>query len=100
MAERLQRLSFFSGWLARVRLPPGQPAFAHPCTDECAPGEKVTGEPPGAHPNGNERRDQAAFETAFPQCLGPRIGQLWVFRMAMQEQHAQGVEMAQEALPV
>ena len=52
------------------------------------------------HSDGRYGRDQLAFETTFPECLGPHIGPLGMVRVPVQEQHAQGVEMAQEALAV
>ena len=52
------------------------------------------------HPDGRNGRDQLACETTLPECLGPHIGPLRMVRVPVQEQHAQGVEMAQEALAV
>src|SRR6266581_5279452 len=86
--------------LTGVRFSPGQPAFAYPCADERAPGHKIAGEPPGMHSEGRYGRDQLACETSFPERLSPHIGPLGMVRVAVQEQHAQGIEMAQKALAV
>ena len=79
---------------------PGQPALAHTRPDERAPGQEVAGELPGAHPDGRKGRDQVTGETALPERFSPHLTPLGMFRVVVQEQHAQRVEMSQEALPV
>ncbi len=100
MARRFYLLRVFSYRLAGARFATGQPAFTHACANERAPGHKVAGEPPGAHPEGRYGSDQLAFETTLPECLGPHVGPFGVFCVPVQEQYAQGVEMSQEALAV
>ncbi len=52
------------------------------------------------HSEGRYGRDQLAVEATLPECLSPHIRPLRMVRVPVQEQHAQGVEMAQKALPV
>src|SRR6266480_27705 len=94
------QLRVYSYRLGVVRFSPGQPAFTHACADERAPGHEITGEPPGAHPNGRHGRDQFAFETSFPECHSPHIGPLRMVHVPVQEQYTQGIEVPQEALLV
>jgi len=89
-----------SNSLKHLQLLPGEPALAHTCTDERTPGEEIAGEPPGAHPNGRKGRDQVTFEPVLLERLGPLLRPLGMFRVVVQEQHAQRVEMSQEALLV
>src|SRR6266567_4683136 len=86
--------------LAQLRLLPGKPAFAYTHSDERAPGKEVAGEPPGAHPDGGKGCDQVGSKTALPERLGPLYWPLGMLRVPVQEQHAQGIEVSQEALTV
>src|SRR5260370_13745965 len=86
--------------LPQRRLLPGKPALTYTFANECAPGQQVTGKPPGAHPAGRKWRDQIGSKTALPERLGPLLRPLRMFRVPVQEQHAQRVEVSQEALPV
>src|SRR5260221_2643682 len=89
-----------SNSLKHLQLLPGEPALAHTYTDECTPGQEIAGELPGAHPDGRKGRDQVIGKTALPEGLGPHLTPLGMFRVVVQEQHAQSVQMSQEALPV
>src|SRR5258708_25166284 len=86
--------------LPQLRLPPGKPALTYTFANECAPGQQITGKPPGAHPVGRKWRDQIGSKTALPERLGPPLRPLRVLVVPVQEQHAQRVEVPQEALPV
>ena len=86
--------------LPRLRLLPGEPAFADTLTDQRAPGEEVATDSPGAHADGGQRCDQVGSQAALPEGLGPLHRPLGMLRMPVQEQHPQGVEVTQKALPV
>src|SRR5258708_36369457 len=86
--------------LPQLRLLPGKPALTYTCPNECAPGQQVAGKPPGMHPDSCKRRDQIGSKTALPERLGPLLRPLRVLVVPVQKEHAQRVEVPQEALPV
>src|SRR5260370_35047394 len=52
--------------LPQRRLLPGKPALTYTFANECAPGQQVTGKPPGAPPAARKWRDQTGNKTGLP----------------------------------
>src|SRR5258708_12159539 len=84
--------------LPQRRLLPGKPALTYTFANECAPGQQVTGKPPGAHPAGRKCRDQIGSKTAPPERLGPLPRPLRMFPLPLHEPHPHPVKASHDAL--